>query len=128
MFSCFPFLSPEFSIKINFAGQCIGRHSLSTEVLCACPRPLLHGSSSCPIVDLHGLSTVCSTTFPEAAASPAGDEAIGGRGAQTPHLASQCVFVVCIAGGSPGTLSLPLPQGKASAAEPCAVSHPRPSP
>lgn len=29
MFSCFPFLSPRFSIKISLAGQCIGRYSLS---------------------------------------------------------------------------------------------------
>lgn len=127
MFSCFPFLSPKSRINISLAGQCIAKYSLSIhcfpEVLRACPRPLLHGSNSCPIADLHGLSTVCSITFAEAAASPAGDEDAGGRGAQIPHLASQ--LWACIAWGSPETLSLPLPQGKGYSAEPCAVSQPQ---
>lgn len=92
--------------------QLVYRLVPSSELLCACPRPLLHGSNSCPIVDLHGLSTVCSITFAEAAAAPAGYEGIGGRGAQTPRLGSQLwVCVARIAWGSPETPSLPLPQG-----------------
>jgi len=57
-------------------------------VLCACPRPLFHGSNSCLVADLHGLSTACRITFADAAATPAGDEEAGGRGANAPHLAS----------------------------------------
>lgn len=38
----------------------------------ACPRPLFHGSNSCPIVELHGPSTVCSIMFAYKAATPAG--------------------------------------------------------
>lgn len=132
MRSGFPFFSPKSNIKNQPCRAVYGKIQLingllpGSVMLCACPRPLFHGSGSWPIVDLHALTTARSATFAYAAATPAGTKKLGAE-APTHHArpASRGFAWLASLGAARKNCPLPFPQRKAQALEPHAVSQSR---